>query len=257
VIYEYLLKDLLEGKIIDEETIEERIKFLDWNLKKNIYIMAIRPEVLGIHAVSTIVSNLQDRISGSRAIFYNQDIILVFSQDEDISKDEEKLLLFKKFLQRERMYAGISRSFKSLIDIHEHYNQAIEALGIGKDIYSRENLFYYEDCAMYILFENFRDLKNLKSLCHPALFVLSEYDKKNGTDFMQCLRNYLIFDKNPAKVASVMFVHRNTINYRINKIQEITNIDFDNYEINLHLAISFKIQEYLLAKKENLSSIID
>ena len=249
VASEYFLKDLFDGRIIHKETIEERIKFLDWNLKKNIYIIAIRSETLGTHAVSTIMKNLQEIVSGSRAVFYNQDILLVFSQDKEISQDEEKLFLFRKLLRKERMYAGISRCFKSLIEINEHYNQAVKTLEIGKIINSGENLFHYEDFAMYILFENCGDIEDLKSVCHRALLILSEYDKKNGTDFMQCLRNYLIYDKNPAKVASVMFVHRNTINYRINKIKEITNIDFDNYESTLHLSISFKIQEYLVAKK--------
>ena len=47
------------------------------------------------------------------------------------------------------LYAGISRRFNSLTEIHLHYDQAVNALKTGRHLQHPEPLFYYEDYFLH------------------------------------------------------------------------------------------------------------
>ena len=92
---------------------------------------------------------------------------------------------------------------------------------------------YYEDLAVYDL------LINVKSdyQIHPGLQKLVEYDKNNGTDYVKTLSTYLRNYKNLSQTADDLFLHRNTILYRLNKIEEILQSSLDNHSLCLQLEL--------------------
>jgi DNA-binding PucR family transcriptional regulator len=51
--------------------------------------------------------------------------------------------------------------------------------------------------------------------------------------------------KNQSELAAAMNVHRNTLYYRIGKIEEIMNINLSNVDDVFSIYLSFKIFEYL------------
>jgi DNA-binding PucR family transcriptional regulator len=52
------------------------------------------------------------------------------------------------------------------------------------------------------------------------------------------------------KAAKKLFIHRTTMFYRLNKIQEIADIDHDNPEARLHLMLSFALRREEQNRKE-------
>jgi sugar diacid utilization regulator len=250
--YEYFIRDLLEGKIFDELTVSQRIKFLNWNMKPYIYVIAIETKKFETenNVFTNIIESIQQIVSDSRVIFYQNKILIIHTCDKEISKhNEENLNLVRKLLNREKRRAGISRYFTSITEIYEHYNQALKALEIGLNMNNQDNMFFYEDYVLYDMLDLCREDRNLKLFCHPALFNLFEYDKVNATDFTQCLHTYLLHNRDITETSNICHLHRNTIKYRISRIEEIIKIDLGDCDIAFHLLLSFKILEYL--KKMN------
>ena len=59
------------------------------------------------------------------------------------------------------------------------------------------------------------------------------------------LRTYLIHERNISQTAKLLYMHRNSVIYRISRIRELLNVDLDNPDIRLLLLISFKVLELL------------
>ncbi len=54
------------------------------------------------------------------------------------------------------------------------------------------------------------------------------------------LKTYIEEDKNSIETSNKLFIHRNTTNYRLNKIKEITNIDLNNGDELFRITMSIK-----------------
>ena len=113
----------------------------------------------------------------------------------------------------------------------------------------RAMIYKYEDLAgayaACLVREN-----SAADLVNPALYALKAYDAQNKTDFYETLKVYLICERNLVKTASRLFIHRNSLVYRIRRICEITGLDLDDEQVRMHVLMSY----YLDAGQ---SSILD
>lgn len=64
-----------------------------------------------------------------------------------------------------------------------------------------------------------------RALVQPE--VLTLYHRKNGPEFVHDLRLYLIHGRNLAHAAQALYIHRNTLVYRMGQIEEVLGIDLD------------------------------
>ena len=70
-----------------------------------------------------------------------------------------------------------------------------------------------------------------------------EYDESNNTDYLQFIKLFLENGANVQQLANSMFVHRNTIHYKMNKIKEIAGINLGNLDDLLKLKLSLYIKD--------------
>lgn len=78
-----------------------------------------------------------------------------------------------------------------------------------------------------------------KNLCAREIRILEEYDMENHTEFCRTLKVYLENRQSPVKTAQKLYIQRGTLNYRLKRIQELTGIDFSDYERILYLMFSY------------------
>lgn len=67
---------------------------------------------------------------------------------------------------------------------------------------------------------------------------LREADLREGSEYIRTLRCFFSCNQNVSSTAQMMFLHRNTINYRLGRIRDMLDDDFDDYRIRLHLQLS-------------------
>ena len=65
--------------------------------------------------------------------------------------------------------------------------------------------------------------------CNEKLKKLEEYDHANGTFLQETLIAYYMNGFNVGKTAEVLYIHRNSLQYRINKIEELLGLELDDY----------------------------
>ena len=88
---------------------------------------------------------------------------------------------------------------------------------------------------------------------HNQLDVLIEHDNKNNTDFLSTLKVYLECFNNISKTAKILVIHRNTLLYRITKIEDILGCSLTDPSVCIELLLALVIKNYLdNLKCENL-----
>ncbi|CAH0439050.1 Conserved hypothetical protein [Clostridium neonatale] len=90
---------------------------------------------------------------------------------------------------------------------------------------------------------NLNKMHPILGITSKSLSLLKKIDEKEGSEYIITLRNFFDNNQSISDTANAMYLHRNTISYRLNKIRKIIEDDFDNPLIRLHMYISFIIDD--------------
>ena len=143
------------------------------------------------------------------------------------------------------LVAGISQPWKSLSNFHLHYEQTLEALSYLKFSLKDQKIMSYDTIDIsYLLFSAQRkiDMENLyMSTLHPIL----ETDRDGQSDLLLSLTTYLSSGGNLQQTANQLFIHVNTLRYRLKKIEDITSYDLKNPDDLFQLSLAIRLKRYL------------
>lgn len=109
----------------------------------------------------------------------------------------------------------------------------------------------FKDMGFYKLLYSVPDDALLLSYYHEVMDKLLEYDKAKDSVYTETLFRYLLSDGSLQEVALKMFTHRNTINYRMNKIRELLGCELSTqkeklpYLLAYHIGVILRLNEDL------------
>lgn len=141
-----------------------------------------------------------------------------------------------------RFNIGLGETCTHLSELVNSFQQADFALKLA--VKNGHSLLRYSELGIYKLLQ-MNNKGMLLSYYHEVLGVLENYDGLNGTNYMDILRLYLKQDESVQSVANLMYVHRNTINYKLKKIEEIIGMDLSLEENRVRIVLAFKILDIL------------
>lgn len=131
---------------------------------------------------------------------------------------------------------GISLPFSDLLMMPALYSQALFAIDCA---HGAAGVF---DCARYA-FDRIIDLMRTQNdallLSHPAVSKLRAYDGEHGTEFGKTLYRYLLDERSLVDTAADLYIHRNTLVYRIKRIEEIIGSHLDDSYERVYILLSY------------------
>lgn len=244
------ITNLLDGKIKDIESLGERLKIINLNFKTYLRLIIFDTNQQDESGLNFIKSFIYNEFGDVACTFYNGNFVAIYSSHLDNPLSELQIDRLIKYSKDSEMLCGISRSFISLLDNQKHYKQTLEGIVAGKRLDDKKVLFFYEDYVLQHIFNICSTHDSLQSFCHPALLTLINYDETNNTSFSKTLYSYVMKFKNPSELANELNVHRNTLYYRLTKIEEIMKLNLNNIDTLFRIYLSFKIIEYIDKKPE-------
>jgi len=139
----------------------------------------------------------------------------------------------ERLLTGHSLRAGLSCVFDDLYCLSQYYCQGLRALEISKQLHLPGSLFDYERCKFYDLILSIQkqeriNERDLKQFCHSTIIKMQEYDQRHSTEYLNTLWAYLNSNKNIARTARRLFVHKNTAAYRLRKIEQLFHINLDD-----------------------------
>jgi purine catabolism regulator len=144
---------------------------------------------------------------------------------------------------------GIGRPVDALIGLRDSYREARQALSMARRLADPTPL-YFGELDVYRLLFLLEDHPELASFCKETIGKLIAYDQAQGTDLIDTLTAYFAHKGNLSQTAEGLFVHRNTLLYRMERIREISGLDLDNPETRLSLELAIRAHRLLMAQEE-------
>jgi len=247
LLHQSFLYDLIDGKFEDEKVIDERMKVLTLKLKKRLFLISM--DIVNLDTSNSALPFMRDEVenkfANAKVVIYDHNIVILASCENEMHFLEVETKSFKDFIDNNNLKAGISRSFSNLAEVREHYLESVEALKLGNILKKDSHFFCYETYLIFDFININADNKKIQKFIHPSLIKLIEYDKKSRTEYARSFYSYLLNFKNVKDTSDSLNIHRNTMFHRLEKIEEILNVDLNNGDILFKLYLSYKILEFL------------
>ncbi|MDD3219540.1 MAG: PucR family transcriptional regulator ligand-binding domain-containing protein [Lachnospiraceae bacterium] len=128
---------------------------------------------------------------------------------------------------------------------------ARESIAYPANINTRRNVMYpqnvvfFHDLGIYQLFFQQEDMSMLLHMKNMILHDLEAYDHTHQTDYTETMYVYLLTNNSIQETANQMHTHRNTINYRIRKLRELTGQNLDDPLVRFNYFLAYYIRDYL------------
>ena len=243
---ERFLRDLLDNDR-DEEYIQEQLKLIGLKPKNCIYAAVVNQRRVDMPVTVSyyeLAQKMAELLPGCCAFLYRNSIFMVIQSDEEITDFEAYFAPVLPLLREHHMTVGVSNAFSSLGEIQAHGFQSRKAQQIGLAVREEDCVYLYRDYSIYYMIELCLKNENLESLCVPELKKLIKYNQKEGSEFVETLKTYLRCGRSKSQTARELYVHLNTVKYRLAQIQNIMGLDLDNDDNALKLMLSFRMLEF-------------
>jgi len=135
---------------------------------------------------------------------------------------------------------GIGKHYPSLLDLSRSFQEAKLAIELGKIIYDKQHITHFEDLGIIRLLASI-DFLQLDEYYREYLGEIMVYDSQNESNLLETLLLYFKYNGDINTVAQKMYIHPNSLRYRLKKIEELSHVDLRNYEDMLNLFIACKI----------------
>lgn len=155
---------------------------------------------------------------------------------------------YKNFIENKfaiKTSYGIGQIYP-LFDIHRSYNEARIALTLPRLMGKSNFIQHFSELGIYYSVFS-QDIADVKNFCLKTLGKLIEYDDKTNGELLPTLRKLLDSGVNMKSTASSLFIHVNTLYYRLDKIGQILNADLSEMDTRVNLYIAIKVYDTLMA----------
>lgn len=265
-----LIHNILNGLLSSKEMTEaaaqlgmkesDTYRVVDFHtIKKNVQRKYTKEQ---LHEVGVIVGELMYLLPDA-LIYRNMDQIVMIQQVDSNQTEleyQKEMEEVEDVIQRSILYRkkdtdfqiGIGKSVEGYQRLKESYyeaSQAIKYIEIIRLVTGDKNksVVHYSNLGFFQIFGEIDDVTELERYIPETLKKLYLYDDEHKGELITTLQMYLRNNQSIKKTAGAMFVHYRTISYRLEKIKQISGINFDN--ANEVLAVSNGLIIYKMLKE--------
>ena len=140
---------------------------------------------------------------------------------------------------------GLGRMAKNLQDIARSFREAQQALEIGRRLFGENKLHSFAQLGIYRLLFHLDGQSELTEFHQETLGPLLKADTRGDGSLIETLECYFRCNGNLSETARAMHFHRNSLLYRLGRIEEILGRSLEDAEFRLSLQIALKIRHLL------------
>ena len=261
-----ILNGLLSSKEMTEAAAQIGMKESDTyrvvdfhTIKKNVQSKYTKEQ---LHEVGVIEGELKHLLPDA-LIYRNMDQIVMIQQVDSNQTEleyQKEMEEVEDVIQRSILYRkkdtdfqiGIGKSVEGYQRLKESYHEAsraIKYIDIIRQVTGDKNksVVHYSNLGFFQIFGEVDDMTELERCIPETLKKLYLYDDEHKGELITTLQMYLRNNQSIKKTAGAMFVHYRTISYRLEKIKQISGINFD--DANEVLAVSNGLIIYKMLKE--------
>ena len=235
-------------RVVDFHTIKKNVqrKYTKEQLQE---VGVIVGELMYLLPDALIYRNM-DQIVMIQQVDSNQTELEYQKEMEEVEDVIQRSILYRK--KDTDFQIGIGKSVEGYQRLKESYHEAsraIKYIDIIRLVTGDKNksVVYYSNLGFFQIFGEIDDVTELERYIPETLKKLYLYDDEHKGELITTLQMYLKNNQSIKKTADEMFVHYRTISYRLEKIKQISGINFD--DANEVLAVSNGLIIYKMLKE--------
>jgi len=262
-----LLEELFKGEI-DPANIIKRFSYFGYNINQPQYVLVIDFQDTEVfthdeNKTQSTVKNIMDYFNREemhyntnfvKLVKYNRAAILIPTEYL-----EKKKTTIKQFAQvcyemvnlnneKNPYYIGVSKLCKDVGQYGKKFKEAKKAIDMAKAKNRVMNAANYgvvhaEELGHIMILMDARQPEELLEYAHEFLSNLKAYDEKNSSELLRTLYYYIENECNLHKTAREMNVSISGMRYRINRIEELIEIDLSKASSKFEIQLS--LQTYM------------
>lgn len=151
-----------------------------------------------------------------------------------------------RYVEENDLLLSQSSYFSDIRKAADYYEQARRIMKFAN---TNTQHIRYEECMVDDYIESVAPTGNIDCNVLPEIKELMLDDERRKTDLLETLDSYMDNNQSLAKCANELFIHRNTLLYRLNKIQSQYGIDLDDPSMTAAIILSCKVCLKMLDNK--------
>lgn len=164
-------------------------------------------------------------------------------------KLHEKLITMLSEEEKDALFVGIGNEYSHIKQVRKSYIEALEVIETMDFLnVDKQSLFYFHELGMYRYIKIMYKKNVNEQYRNEKIVKMMKRDAGNNSELLLTLWTYLQNDCKVAQTAEALFIHPNTLSYRLKQIQELTKVDFtdmdEKTELYTHLLILQLIPDY-------------
>ncbi|MFE6167756.1 PucR family transcriptional regulator ligand-binding domain-containing protein [Viridibacillus arvi] len=265
-----LVQNLIKGRDYEQDDVQTYLPAASRNMYFRIFVMQLDSSVVNIVEEdweemklqrSMLVRSIFKRLGFFPAVSSKRTEITVIASFIAADHLKEKTDRFEQIIQSiedmkdtstfcgDECKFGVSRVYKDIAQVREGYVEAKKAITLKKsDIV---NTYFYNDLGINRLLLLLIESKQLENYVHDYLDVILSYDKKYESDLFTTLCIYLECNGVKNETADRLFIVRQTLYNRLEKLETLLGSNFMEPSNRLALEVAIKAYQLLLKQNNN------
>jgi GAF domain-containing protein len=144
---------------------------------------------------------------------------------------------------------GVGNACQHISDYRRGFAEANEALQMGQDLREQKDneskrqpfVTHFNDLGVYRYLYKIAHMDDLRDVYQDQIAHIVNYDRRKNTDLLDTLETYLECAGNLTKTSDRLFVHRNTLIQRLERLQSLCDIDIQERSNWLTLQVAIKV----------------
>lgn len=248
--------DVIQQTVFSDEEYDHHLSLLDWKPDDTFIVTVLVAKSYSSESNNLLISYLpsfSNLVLSSKVFIYNHALVILSNITGSSESSKMNFNRLKEVLSAPNcpLCGGFSKQFNNFKHLSDYYSQALYA-AFYSACQSKPTAFSaYDKQITNHLIHVFAKEHRLLSSLHPAVEILIQNQNNCSFDLMETLFCWLLNGKKLNICANKLFIHNNTLQYRIRKILELLNgVDLDNDETVLNILISIKMYYSAVSKAQ-------
>ena len=241
------LRELLSDHVLSADALDNYTSQLGISPGQRFCVIAVRLEERNVEAraVPFILQQVRSQFPADPVVLWGSHIVILIRAEADQGGILNNKFVLREYLAVHKLRSGMSRPFSDLRQTRAHFAQAADTIDALGQLYPDEILIRFQRDLGAQMIHRLSRQEDVSLYEHPALAVLDAADAKNGGALLHTLETYLRCGCSLSRTARALFIHRNTLNKRMERIRALTGLDLEQGDTLGQLHMSFAIRRCL------------
>lgn len=151
---------------------------------------------------------------------------------DDRKKIIEIFERFDKFLQNDlneiEYTLNIGETCENISKLQKSFHETSKTNSVLEHINRKNEIVFYDEIGFYRMLMSYENTAPMQQFANEVLSPIIQYEKKTHTQLMETLWAYFECDCNLQRTADKLFSHKNTVKYRLQRVEQLTGKSFTN-----------------------------